>query len=237
MAAPALRVTTALDPSTTDRDAVLARYRRLREISKAHNQALGDYVSSDALIQQARRLGLAWGKTLILDDEDQMAYVYDLALHTAPAGRSRPIDRYARSVRLAAGSDEALVLEAMRAARVTMLRIEQRHPAAGLIATDLMRGGSQVWLVDIGMEASMPDGEVLATRLLSADSFAMTVSVAVPFNLEILSELRDALPRHLAERDVASLADDRRFAEVIYRVALADGITDRVRFKDPHNDP
>jgi hypothetical protein len=37
----------------------------------------------------------------------------DLAIHTAPPGRSRVIDRYARSAQLPPGSDEALMLEAM----------------------------------------------------------------------------------------------------------------------------
>ena len=49
------------------------------------------------MLQQARRLGLAQGRTLILDDMEEMNYVFDLAIHTGPPGRSRAIDRYARS--------------------------------------------------------------------------------------------------------------------------------------------
>ena len=41
----------------------------------------------------------------------------DLAIYTAPPRRSRAIDRYAKSAQLPPGSDEALMLEAMRAAR------------------------------------------------------------------------------------------------------------------------
>ena len=40
---------------------------------------------------------LAQGRTLILDDMEEMNYVFDLAIHTGPPGRSRAIDRYARS--------------------------------------------------------------------------------------------------------------------------------------------
>ena len=56
----------------------------------------------------ARRLGLAQGKTLLLDDMDEMYYVYDLAVYTAPPDRSRAIDRYAKSARFEAQSDERL---------------------------------------------------------------------------------------------------------------------------------
>src|SRR5262249_29186897 len=104
------------------RNAVLARYRQLREISKRHH---------DDILKQARRLGLAQGRTLILDDMEEMSYVFDLAIYTAPPRRSRAIDRYARSAQLPPGSDEALMLEAMRAARFAILILGRRHDAAG----------------------------------------------------------------------------------------------------------
>ena len=129
------------------RNAVLARYRQLREISKKHHHDILKLISGDAMLQQARRLGLVQGRTLILDDMEEMSYVFDLAIYTAPPGRSRAIDRYARSAQLPPGSDEALMLEAMRAARFAILILGRRHDAAGVIATDLFRR-TDVWLVD-----------------------------------------------------------------------------------------
>src|SRR5438132_20344 len=113
LAAAALRDFNACgnDNSRSGRGEVLARYRQLREISKRHHHEMLKFISGAAMLHQARRLGLVRGKTLILDDMDEMNYVFDLALHTALPGRSRAIDRYARSARLAAPSDEALVLE------------------------------------------------------------------------------------------------------------------------------
>jgi hypothetical protein len=217
------------------RDEVLARYRRLREISKQHHHEVLGYISGDAILRQARRLGLAQGKTLILDDMDEMNYVCDLAIHTAPAGRSRAIDRYARSARHAASSDEALVLEAMRKARFSILAVERRHETAGLVATDLFRR-TEVWVVDIGLESSMPDGGIIATRLFTPERFAMTAGVQVPFDLATLAHLNAELPNSLRDIDMTTLVDDRRFAEVIYRVALANGVMDRVRYQDLTDD-
>ena len=56
-----------------------------------------------------------------------MYYVYDLAIYTAPADRSRAIDRYARSAKFEPQSDERLMLDAMRASQFAILLIEQRH--------------------------------------------------------------------------------------------------------------
>ena len=84
-----------VDDPRSSRDEVFARYRQFREISKQHHHDILACISSDALLNQARRLGLAQGKTLILEDMEEMNYVYDLAIHTASPQRSRAIDRFA----------------------------------------------------------------------------------------------------------------------------------------------
>jgi hypothetical protein len=223
------------DDAPSSRNEVLARYRRFRAISRRHHHEILGLISGDALLQQARRLGLARGKTLILDDMDELNYAYDLAIHTASPERSRAIDRYARSARLAAGSDEALVLEAMRAARFSILTIERRHETAGLIATDLFRR-AEVWLVDIGLESSMSVGDIIATRLFTPERFSMTAGVNVPFDIDTLQDILAELPRRLGDSPLDILTDNRYFAEAIYRVALASGIMDRVRYQDLPDD-
>ncbi|HJR20402.1 MAG TPA: hypothetical protein VJ822_02200, partial [Dongiaceae bacterium] len=135
--------------SSVSRDQVLARYRRLRELGKQHHSKALDFLSRDAVLQQARRLGLAHGRTFVLDSMDELTLAFDLAIHTAPAGRSRAIDRYARSARFPEGSDEAILLEAKRNARFAILTVQDRHPAAGLLVTDSVRG-TELWLMDEG---------------------------------------------------------------------------------------
>jgi hypothetical protein len=211
---------------------VLDRYRRLREMSKQLNADIMDCISSDALLREARKLGLARGKTLILDDMEEMNYVFDLAIHTAAPGRSRAIDRFARSTRFDAGSDKACVLDAMRNSRFSLLLIEERHQAAGLIAGDLMRGGETVWLVDVGLESSLDEGDVLATRLFNVAPFSITAGANVPCDLGILEDALCELPARLCEQPLAVLAEDRRFAEAIYRIALASGLANEIAYRD-----
>src|SRR5438270_14048572 len=96
--------TLANDTAPSSRGELLARYRRLKENSKEHHREILQFISCNALLHQARRLGLARGKTLILEDEQEMDYICDLAIHTPSPGRSRAIDRYAGSAGLASGS-------------------------------------------------------------------------------------------------------------------------------------
>jgi hypothetical protein len=220
--------------AAVSRDEVLGRYRHLREISKRHHSEVLNFLSKDAILHQARRLGLTHGKTLLLEDPEELNYAFDLAIHTAPMDRSRAIDRYARSARLAPGSDEALVLNAMCHARFAVVSIVRRHEAAGLIVNDLFRQ-RELWLVDIGLESSFPDGSVLATRLYQPEAFSMTAGVNVPVDLELITDALDEAPQLLSKSHAAAL-DDRRFAESIYRVALAGGLMQRVKYQDPFDE-
>jgi hypothetical protein len=205
----------------SSRAEVIARYRRLRAIStELHHQILKQ-VSTDALLQQGRRLGLVSGRTWILDDENELHYALDLAIHTAPPDKARAIDRYARSAKFAPGSNDAITLEAMCKARFTLLCVERRHETAGVIATDLCRR-KEFWLMDEGLELSVPLEDVIATRLFTPAEFSMTCGVTVPVDAAYLGAALMKLP-HLGDKDVGEAANDRRFAETLYRFALADG--------------
>ena len=150
------------------RTEILTRYRRLRQISKEHHQAVLDIIAPDVVLDWAKRLGLTQGRTVVLESEHDMTLVEDLATYLPRPGRSHPLDRYARTARFAPDSDEAIVLEAMRHARFSLWRVERRHETAGLILQDLLRGG-EIWLVDETMEKSAPRGVEMAARLLQPE--------------------------------------------------------------------
>ena len=231
-AAVALRKADAVeDVNAPSRDEVLARYRHLREIGKQHHSKVLDFLSEDAVLRHARKLGLAVGRTLILDSMDVLTLAFDLAIYTAPADRSRAIDRYGRSARPAPGSDEALMLDAMRRARFAIVRVVCRYEAVGLIVSDVFRR-SEHWLVDEGLEVSMPDDSAFATRLFTPDRFFMTAGVIVPLDVELMEDALAETPI-LLRKLPAEVPDDRRFAEAIYRIAIADGIMEQVEYRDP----
>jgi hypothetical protein len=67
-------------------------------------------------------------------------------------------------------------------ARGALCVFGRRHDAAGVIATDPFRR-TYVWLVDIGLEASLEEGAMMATRLYTPEQFSMTAGVNVPSTL------------------------------------------------------
>jgi len=232
VAAAGLRIENTVEPQALSpgRGELLARYRHLREISKQHLSGAMKFLSRDAILHHARRLGLTFGKTLILDNMDELTLAVDIAIHTAPDGRSRAIDRYARSARLAPGSDEALMLEAMRNARFAVVMVQSRHPSVGLIVSDLFRN-VELWLVDEGLEISLPAGTAFATRYYKPDGFIMTAGVGMPVDLDLLIGAVESAPQLLRKSRV-EVIEDRRFAEAVYRAAIADGIMEGVAYRE-----
>src|SRR5437763_15563544 len=103
------------------------------------------------------------------------------------------------------------MLEAMRAARFAILILGRRHDAAGVIATDLFRR-TDVWLVDIGLEASLEEGTMMATRLCTLVQFSMTAGVNVAFDLAVIEDLYEALPGRSGDLRLPDLLDDQRFS-------------------------
>ena len=217
------------------RSEILARYRRLRQISKEQHEAVLDIIAPDVLLDWARRLDLTEGKAIVLENDNEMTLPEDLAIYLPRPGRSHPLDRYARVARFAPGSDEAIVLAAMRRARFSLWRVERRHPTTGLILRDLLRG-EETWLVDEAMEKNAPPGVEMAARLLQPESFAMTARIIVPLlpDLMTLPEvMEEVFTRAPALRHLQgdALAEDPRFAIGFYRAAVATGAMDRVLFQ------
>jgi hypothetical protein len=213
------------------REETLARYRGLREINKRHQTEAVRFVPHSALLDQARRIGLAIGNTLVAESMDELTLAFDLALYTAPPGRSRGIERYARSAAVPAGSDDEVVLQAMRQARFSVWQVERRHEAVGLVVQDLMRETS-LWLVDESLEQTAPEGMSVAMRVIMPEAFAMTCGVIVPVDAMLLDEVfEEVLGRIRGEAD--AIANDRRFATTIYRMAVLEGLMDQVGFVDP----
>ena len=70
-------------------------------------------------------------------------------------------------------------------------------------------------------------------RSMFPERFAMTAGVLVPLDRETDGPLRLPTRRNCSARVVEEAVDDRRFAEAIYRVALAvAGLMEQVAYRD-----
>ena len=209
---------------------VLTRYRRYRDLRTDIQTAALENVPRSSFLAQAKRIGLSDGKVLFADDDVELTLVFDLAIHTAKAGRTRAIDRYARMHPGAPDQDEALVLKGLQAARFSIFRVTDRYEPAGLLVTDLLRG-FELWLLDEGLEQSATPGSVFAMRVAPVEDFVMTCGVIVPVGDLIFDAIDDFLIDCATDAERAALVDDPRFAASLYRLAVELGLMSLVAYR------
>ena len=85
--------------------------------------------------------------------------------------------------------------------------------------------------MDEGLELSLPVGTAFATRYFAPDRFVVTAGVGMPVDLHLLTSAIESVPQLLRKPRAAAI-DDRRFAEAIYRAAIAAGIMENMTYQD-----
>jgi hypothetical protein len=231
--APALQASMELhggEMHALSRAGILSRYRRYSDLRMDIQTAALESIPRSSFLAHAKRIGLSDGKVLFADNAEELTLVFDLALYTAQAGRTRAIDRCARRRLRGSKPDEALVLQGLQASRFSIFRTIGRCEPTGVHLEDLMRGG-MISLLDEGLEQSARPGEVFAMRVAPIEDFLITCGAVVPLDIETFEEIIDFLTDGAPDAELAALADDRRFAASLYELAIELGLMSFVAYR------
>lgn len=173
-------------------------------------------VPREKVLEQMRRLGLSLDPEMGQVSEEEFSYAFDLAIYTAPPGRSRAIDRVARQHARLPG-EGALVLNALSHSWLSIFQVLGRHPEEGLILEDALLGG-EVWLVDQAIAETAPEGTILASRIGRVSGFCISCGVVAALDAERLAEVRGVLQRGGVPAE--ELVADPRFAAMMWQDGL-----------------
>jgi hypothetical protein len=187
-------------------------------------------IPHSSFLAHAKRIGLSDGKVFFTDDAVELTLAFDLALYTAPAGRTRAIDCCARRRLKDSKPDEALVLRGLQASRFSIFRTVGRCEPAGVLLEDLMRGGA-IPLLDEGLEQSAGPGKVFAMRVAPIEEFVITCGAVVPFDIVTFEGIIDFLTDGVPDSGLAALADDRRFVASLYEFAIGLGLMSFIAYR------
>lgn len=171
------------------------------------------------VMEFAKRLGMPVDQDMAQVGEAELAYAFDLAIYSAPPGRSRAIDRVARQHARLRG-EAVLVLNALSSAWFSVFQVVGTHPDGGLLLEDALLGG-EVWVVDEGLSEVAEPGAVVATRLGRVIGYAITCGVTAVLDEAALMGIRSAAQRGGVA--LSELAGEPRFIEGIWRRALGFG--------------
>ena len=212
------------------RAGILGRYRRYRDIRKDIQTSALENIPQSTFLAYAKRIGLSDGKVLFTDNDTELTLAFDLALYTSKMGRTRAIDRCARSRLTGSSPDEALVLQGLQASRFSIFRTIRRCEPTGVLLEDLMRGGTMT-LLDEGLEQSAEPGDIFAMRVAPIKEFVITCGAVVPISIEIFDEIIDFLTDGAPDAELAALADHWRFAAALYELAIELGLMSFVVYR------
>lgn len=206
----------------SERDGLLARYRRYREINTHHQTVLARRQWSGSVPGIAVRLGLVESRDELAEKElDDMAPALDLALYARAADGASEVQRYLAALGGDLEGDDRAVLEAMSEARFSLFEVLERHPVAGLVLQDVLTG-QDLWLMDESLEASAPEDCRLWLRIFQPGDFWMTTGAAIVLTGD---EERAAATRFDPTRWqgdlLAGTVDPDGLAESVYASAVA----------------
>jgi hypothetical protein len=150
------------------RSAVLTQYRPIRAgIQRVLRLAANACKRAD--LTRAVKQVAPWAEEL--SDEEAADMIVDVALFEPNQRGRRAFERFlAEKGEQLEPVDRALA-QSMTRAFFSMFRVAERHEAAGLWLEDLLDENRRLWLVDKGLEASAPEGDVLGMRLFDAGPF------------------------------------------------------------------
>lgn len=213
------------------------RYKQARAAGRELNMALVKELPKAAVPECGKKLGLVKAGTLILNNDDEIAILYDYCFHHYRRDGKNTIDRHLLNAPPPPGSVEQAVLDAMRASYYSLFRILEIHPRQGARLEDLVGGGT-VDLLDISVSETGEAGTVLAGRVLPFQDFSMSSGTLIPLTEAVYEEKLKPVVRKFAKsgepagRPQMSDSQEAAFTAETIRVALHAGGEDNVFYTD-----
>ena len=213
-------------------EALTDRYKAVRKASLALNMALAKELPKAAVPECGKKLGLFKAGTLILNNDDEIAVLYDYCLHYYRRAGKNTIERHIEQAPPAPGSEEAALLRAMLESRYSLFRVEDLLPHRGVMLRDLLTGEA-VELMDITLSETGAPGVVLAGRVWPLADFQMSSGTLIPVPEPVYEDkLKPVIQKFSRPGAPGSAAQEAAFVAQVIRVSLRESGEDNTFYTD-----
>ena len=213
------------------------RYKEWRAAGRDLNLALIKQLPQAALPECGKKVGLVKAGTLILNNDDEIAVLYDYCLHHYLRGGKNAIERYLENTPPPSESREATLLNAMLDSRYSVFKVLEIRPHQGASLLDLVRGDT-LGLMDISVSETGEPGLVLSGRILRLEDFHLSSGTLIPLPEPVFDDkIKPILRKFLksdepGEKPQMSPGQQAAFTAEILRVSLHAGGEDNVFYTD-----
>jgi hypothetical protein len=205
----------------------VARYRRLRAVSRDLNQSVVKTVPRRAYLAIGEALGIMRDDgALVFASDDVSSVLMDCCLYEWFEEGTNPVLRFAAENPGDVGSDEQLLLDAYLHSKYRILESKEIVFGAGVRCRDLLND-EDLFLMDLAIGQSPRISNVpLATRTIPLGKYCMTGGAALPMLAE-----QSSLDEFKRMRDQPGVA------LAIVRACLAAGAGEHIRYAGPKTRP
>lgn len=218
-------------------DEGIGAYVRLRNVLKMMNKELTHRLPKKAIMECAKKLGLAKGKVLVFNNPDETSVLVDYCIHCFRSGGKTVIDRYAEESPPPSQSDERTVLDAMIASYFSVFVVRRAYKGRGVLLYDFFKK-NEALLMDIGLGGSAVSDMALAGRILPFANFHMSTGALLPLIeppvIEAVAPIMEKWSLHHPDMDRARLSPglEAGFSAQIIRAALRAGALESAGYSD-----
>jgi hypothetical protein len=205
------------------------RYRSLRALNKDLNHRMIKTIPREAYDQIGDAIGFLHRGILVFDSPDMGSVLMDCCLYDWYKHGKNLVQRYSETHPAKPGTDESYLLSACVKAKYRVLIVQSTVPGAGVHCHDALNN-EDLFVMDLALSRSLPDGAALATRTIPLGEFSMTGGAGLPIHskkavLKVLSDLEagSALP----------FKGPDSIALLIVRACLVTGAADHVTHEVP----
>jgi hypothetical protein len=224
-----------LQKNTPQHQDQIERYKHYRQIGLRLNLLLVKQLPKIATAECGKKLGIFKAGTLILNNDDEIAILYDYALHHYRRAGKTVIERYLEQTPPAPESDEAMLLQAMLKARYSLFLVDGLERGNHIILRDIL-ANDRVDLIDVGLSQTGMPGRILAGRILPMGDFYMSSGTMIPLPEGVYeASIRPIIDKFMgdeAAKKPLSRTQEAAFVARVIRVALHAGGADNVFYTD-----
>ncbi len=216
---------------------LVERYKEWRSAGRELNMILAKQLPKVAIPECGKKLGLYKAGTLILNNDDEIAVLYDYGLHHYIRGGKNTIERYLENTRPAPDSRDAVLLKALLDARHSVFTVLEIHPHQGARLLDLAHGDT-FDLVDIGISETAEPGLIFIGKIFKLEDFYMSTGTLIPLPATVFEDKIKPIFRKFLKSDQPgdkpklSSGQYAAYTAELIRVSLHAGGADNVFYTD-----
>lgn len=222
---------------TSGNQQIVERYKQIRSVSRGLNVTLVKQLPKAAVPEYGKKLGMYKAGTLILNNDDEIAIVFDYCLYHYRLGGKNVIERYLLNSPPAPDSIEMSILQAMTASFYSIFRIMDIHHKQGASLLDLL-SNQVINLVDIGISETGSVGLEFTGRLWPFTDFHMSSGSLIPLPQTVFdNKIVPIISKFFKTYEPGNMpklspGQEASFVGEIIRVSLREGGADNVFYTD-----